>query len=59
MKWRNISTSEYWYEYIDVDLAKKLSKYRIVECLKETFQMPVETGRFYHKEINPLFTHKY
>ena len=52
-------TSEHWYEHIDIPLAKKISKYRIVECLKETFQMPMETGRFYYKGINPLFTHKY
>ncbi|MBS0424088.1 MAG: hypothetical protein JSR71_06615 [Proteobacteria bacterium] len=51
-------TSEDWYEYIDIPLAKKISKYRIVECLKETFQMPIEKGHFYHKEINPLFRHK-
>jgi hypothetical protein len=35
-------TSEYWYEYIDVALAKRLSKYKIVDCLKETFSMPIE-----------------
>jgi hypothetical protein len=48
-------TRERWYEYLDEKLAKKLSKYRIVECLKETLTQPIEIGRFYYKDINPLF----
>jgi predicted secreted protein len=52
-------TSKYWYEFLDIALAKKLAKYKIMECLKETLAQPIQTGRFYYKEINPLFTHKY
>jgi hypothetical protein len=52
-------TSEHWYEWIDEALAKKLAKYRIIECLKETFAMPMKSGHFLYKELNPLFTHKY
>jgi hypothetical protein len=48
-------TSEFWYEFLDIALAKKLAKYKIMECLKETFTQPIKSGRFYYKEINPLF----
>ncbi len=53
------NTSEHWYESIDDKLSKKLAKYEIVECLKETFAQPMNVGRFYHKGLNPLFTYKY
>ena len=52
-------TSEHWYEFIDEKLAKKLSKYKVIECLKETFAQPMNVGRLYHKGLNPLFTYKY
>jgi len=52
-------TSEYWYEYIDEKLAKKLSKYKVVECFSETFSQTINSGRFYHKGINPIFTYKH
>ena len=48
-------TSEYWYEYIDLNRFKKMSKYKIVECLKETLTEPVQTGRFLYKALNPIF----
>ena len=49
-------TSENWYEFLDEKLAKKMSKYKIVECLKESFAKPITGGgRFYYKGINPLF----
>lgn len=51
-------TQEYWYEYIDEKLAKRLAKYKIIECLKETFTKPMKTGRFLHKQINPIFAYK-
>lgn len=51
-------TSEHWYEFIDEKLAKKLSKYKVVECLKETFAQPMNVGRLYRKGLNPLFTYK-
>lgn len=51
-------TTEYWYEYLDEKLAKRLAKYKIIECLKETFTKPMNTGRFLHKGINPLFSYK-
>ena len=52
-------TSEHWYEFIDEKLAKKLSKYKVVECFNETFSQPINSGRLYHKGLNPLFTYKY
>lgn len=48
-------TSETWYEFADEKRTKKLCKYRIVECFKESFAKPIETGRLYYKDINPLF----
>ena len=51
-------TSEHWYEFIDEKLAKELSKYKIVECFKETFSQPIKSCRLYHKGLNPLFTYK-
>lgn len=48
-------TQEFWYEYADVDRNKKLSKYKIVNYLQETFAIPVKSGRFYYKTINPIF----
>lgn len=50
-------TSERWYEYIDLDLLEKLKEYKIVNYLAETFSEPIKTGRFYYKQLNPLFTH--
>lgn len=51
-------TQEYWYEYVDEKLLKKLAKYKIVECLKEIFAKPVDPGRFLWKKMNPLFSPK-
>lgn len=48
-------TQEYWYEYVDQKLLKQLAKYKIVECLKETMSKPIKSGRFYHKEMSPIF----
>jgi hypothetical protein len=51
-------TDEYWYEYIDKKLFKRLEKYKILECLKETFAKPMQTRRLLYKSVNPLFSHK-
>jgi hypothetical protein len=51
-------TSEFWYEYIDVPLAKKLAKYKIAQYLPELFAQPPKGGRFYYKSISPLFAPK-
>jgi hypothetical protein len=51
-------TSEFWYEYVDVLLAKKLAKYKIGQYLPELFSQPMKGGRFYYKSINPLFAPK-
>jgi hypothetical protein len=48
-------THEQWYEFVDEKLIKRLMKYKIIDCLKETLTKPIETGRFYIKQINPLF----
>lgn len=48
-----------WYEIEDIDMLKKLAKYRIVECFTETFSKPIiDGGHFYWKSINPIFTPK-
>ena len=58
-KGEEYSTHENWYEYMDEKLLKKLAKYKIIECLKETFAKPIETGgRFLVKKVNPLFSLK-
>lgn len=54
-------TTEEWYEYADIKLIKRLAKYRIIECLKETLQKPITGGgRFLVPKngVNPLFTLK-
>jgi hypothetical protein len=52
--------TEYWYEFIHERLARKLEKYGIVECFKESFSQPIDIGRFYHKVgKNPPPTHRY
>lgn len=48
-------TSEHWYEFVDEKTAKKIAKYQIAELFPYTFSQPIETGRFYSKNINPLF----
>jgi hypothetical protein len=54
-------TTEEWYEYADEKLIKRLAKYRIIECLKETLQKPITGGGRLlvpKKGVNPLFTLK-
>jgi hypothetical protein len=52
-------TSEFWYEYIDLDLLKKLVvKYRIFGFLPETFSKPISNGRFYWKKRGSILTPK-
>lgn len=51
-------TLQQWYEFIDHKSLKRLMKYKIMECLKETFAKPIERGSFIAKVkggINPLF----
>lgn len=49
-------TLENWYEFMDEKILKKLAKYRIIECLKETFAKPIpDGGRLLAKSINPIF----
>lgn len=49
-------TQEPWYEYIDLNLFERLrKKYRIFNCLQETFAKPIDRGRFLYKNMNPLF----
>lgn len=51
-------TKQYWYEFIDQKTLKSLIKYKIMQCLKETFAKPIESGSFLVKvkNVNPLFT---
>ena len=49
-------TSEFWYEFVDEKLAKKIAKYQIAALFPETFTQPIEVGHFYAKSINPLFS---
>jgi len=51
-------TLQYWYEYADIKLAKKLMRYGILNCLKESFAMPIKGGSLYVKSVNPLFSYK-
>lgn len=54
-------TQEEWYEYGDIKLLKRLAKYRIIECLKETLQKPFDTGGRLlvpKSGVNPLFSLK-
>lgn len=51
-------TSARWYEYFETEQVEKLKKYAIVNYFAETFSMPIETGRFYYKQISPIFQHK-
>jgi hypothetical protein len=51
-------TSEYWYEFADEKRLKQICKYRIAEVFKETFAEPIKSGRFYYKQLNPLFVSK-
>ncbi len=53
-------TKQYWYEFIDQKKLKSLMKYKIMQCLKETFAKPIERGTFLMKvkDVNPLFTVK-
>jgi hypothetical protein len=51
-------TQEYWYEFIEPNHYKRLMKYKITDCFKETFAKPITGGRFLYEKINPLFTHK-
>jgi hypothetical protein len=50
-------TTENWYEYADKKLLKKLAKYKIIHCLKDTLAKPISTGRFLWKDVNPLFSY--
>jgi hypothetical protein len=51
-------TDARWYEFVEVKNFERLKKYRIIECFSETFAKPIiETGRFYWKSHNPIFTH--
>ncbi|MBI4929866.1 MAG: hypothetical protein HY841_03825 [Bacteroidetes bacterium] len=53
------STTEPWYEFADINLLKRLQKYKIIECLKETFAKPIEgEGRLLVKQISPIFRPK-
>ncbi len=54
-------TQEEWYEYADVKFIKRLAKYKIIECLKETLQKPFDTGGRLlvpKNGVNPLFSLK-
>jgi hypothetical protein len=53
-------TDEPWFETADEKVVKRLAKFQIIECLKETLQKPITTGRFLIPKngINPLFTRK-
>ena len=51
-------TLQYWYEYADIKLAKKIMTYGILDCLKESFAMPIKGGSLYIKSVNPLFSYK-
>ncbi|MGG9959990.1 hypothetical protein [Ferruginibacter sp. SUN106] len=51
-------TLEYWYEYPDVKLIKKLLNYGIFDCLGESFALPIKGGSLYIKSVNPLFSYK-
>lgn len=46
---------EYWYEFIDHKLIKRLAKYKIVHILKETLTKPMDKGRLLVKTVNPIF----
>ena len=49
-------TQEFWYEFIDLNLLKRLMvKYKIFSCLKETFAKPITNGRFYWQKTSPIF----
>ena len=48
-------THEQWYEFADEKLIKRLIKYKIIGCLKDTLSKPIVSGRFYYKSINPIF----
>lgn len=50
-------SQEHWYEFADIKFLKRLQKYKIIDCLKETFSKPMYIGHPYYKEINPIFTH--
>ncbi len=50
-------TQEYWYESVDVALARKLMNYKIIEILLVSLAEPVKSGRFYSKNSNPLFSY--
>ena len=47
-------TQKLWYEFIEVKRNQRLCKYKICECLQETFAKPIQSGRFLFK-LNPLF----
>jgi hypothetical protein len=53
-------TQEEWYETGDMKVVKRLAKYQIIHCLKETLQKPMTGGRFLVPKggVNPLFSHK-
>lgn len=51
-------TDEQWYEFLDLKLLKRIEKYRILECLKESFAKPMDRGRFLVPKINPIFSFK-
>lgn len=50
-------TTENWYEYADKKLLKKIAKYKIIHCLKDTLAKPINTGRFLWKGTNPIFSY--
>lgn len=55
-KGEEYQTQEYWYEFIDHKLFKRLEKYKIMECLKETFAKPIQEGHLLCKTVNPIFS---
>ncbi len=53
-------TTEFWYEYIDLNLfTELLGKYKILWCLHETFAKEIDTSRFYWNKTNPIFGFKF
>ncbi len=40
---------------MDEKLLKRLAKYKIVHCLKETLTKPIEGGSLMYKQMSPIF----
>ena len=57
-KGKEYFTLEEWYETGDLKVMKRIAKYRIIECLKETLQKPMTGGRLLipRDGVNPLFS---